>query len=68
MVHCQRCGATLKSASLIRTHTSVGLLLNEHQLGDMAAARLLACTDELIVECHECGARNEVPAPKGSTA
>ena len=68
VVHCRGCRTTLASGLLIRTHTSVGLLLNEYQLGEMAAARLLACTDELVVECAECGARNDVPVPKGSTA
>lgn len=65
-VCCRGCGEKLESASLIRTHTSVGLLLNEYQLGDMAAARLLAATDSLLVECRKCGGQSEVPAPVGN--
>jgi hypothetical protein len=36
------------------------LLLNEHQLGDLAAARLLAATDELVVQCPHCHEQNTV--------
>ena len=58
---CHRCGSSLESAQR-QVRTSVGLLLNEFQLSDFAAARLLAHTDELVVECQDCGARNEVKA------
>ena len=55
---CTACGASLAAALLVRTNTSVGPELNELGLSDEAAAHYLALTDDLIVECGQCGARN----------
>ena len=58
---CHGCGVSLESAALVQVNTCVGTFLNEFQLGDEGAAQLLAETDDLVVECRECGARNDVP-------
>jgi molecular chaperone DnaK len=60
---CHSCGASLDSASVLHAKTGLGPLLNEFQLSDAGAARLLAATDDLVVECRQCGARNEAPPP-----
>ena len=61
---CQACGESLEAAQLVRSDTSVGPELNELALSDAGAARFLAATDDLIVECACCGARGVVPAPR----
>jgi hypothetical protein len=65
---CSNCAGKLDAATLVRTQTSVGLLLNEYQLGDRAAARLLAQTDGLVVECPRCHERTDVPASSTATS
>ncbi len=61
---CQACGESLEAAQLVRSDTSVGPELNELGLSDSGAARFLAATDDLIVECSRCGARGVVRAPR----
>ena len=61
---CQDCSASLESASVLQANTRFGTLLNESQLSDTGAARLLAATDDLVVACGQCGARNVVPGER----
>lgn len=58
---CTACNASLATALVVRTNTSVGPELNELGLSDEAAAHYLAVTDDLIVKCGQCGARKVVP-------
>lgn len=63
---CRGCGASLESASLHQASTRFGAMLGELHLSDELAALLLAATDDLVVKCGQCAARNV--APGGRTA
>ena len=57
---CTACGASLAIALQVNTSTSVGPELNELGLSDRGAARYLAATDDLVVDCGQCGGRTVV--------
>ena len=59
---CNACARSLDSAVVIRTNTTVGPELNEYDFSDLAAARYLAATDDLIVACGHCRGRVVVSA------
>ena len=61
---CNACGVSLAAAVLVRTSTSVGPELNELGLSDEGAARYLAATDDLVVQCGQCEAQNVVPSQR----
>ena len=60
MQRCRGCSASLDGAALLEACARFGALPDELQLSDERAALLLAATDDLVVKCSECGARNEV--------
>ena len=58
---CRACGASLEHA--IVTSAGDGTALDEYGLSEVSAARLLAATEALTVECLRCQSMAEIGTP-----